>query len=62
MGHFHDDEHALRTGFLLGALMKGGIPASPISDDEGNYTSVILVYLQLEEGIPPIEIRVQVLG
>ena len=62
MGHFHDDEHALRMGMLMGSLMKADFSVTPIRDDEGNYTSVFIVHLPDEEGLPPIEIRVQVLG
>jgi len=60
--HFHDDEHALRMGMFMGTLMTAGVRFAPIIDDEGNYTSVLIAYLQVEEGVPPIEVRIQVLG
>lgn len=62
MGHFNDDLHALRTGFLLGTLMRAGIDCNPHTDDEGNYLPVVTIRLpEAVAGIPPIEVNIQVL-
>ena len=61
MAHFQDEIHALRTGFLYGLLMRGGIDFTPDKDDEGNYLPTLTIHMPDEEGLPPIEIHVQVL-
>ena len=61
MGYFLDDQHALRTGFLLGTLMKAGIEVSPDVDGDGNYTDELTVRLPDDDGLPPVTIRIKVL-
>ncbi len=40
-----DGTHALRAGFVFGALMKAGLQAEPEVDDEGNFTSILKLTL-----------------
>jgi hypothetical protein len=61
MAHFQDDFHALRCGFLYGILMRAGVPFTPDKDDDGNYLPTLTIRIPDEKGLPPIEIRVQVL-
>lgn len=63
LGHFADETHALRTGLLIGTLMKAGIHIRPETDDDGNYLSRIAIELPpLEELAPPVEIWIKVLS
>jgi len=57
-GNFEDDTHALRTGMLIGALIKAGIKVIPDMDDEGNYTPYMTI--TLDDAIPlfPIKLRI----
>ena len=43
---FETPEHALRTGMLLGFLMKQGIRVEPVIDDQGNYTPQLIIWLE----------------
>lgn len=43
--NFQDDTHALRTGMLMGMLLKAGITVVPETDDEGNYTDRLIITL-----------------
>ena len=58
--HFQDDDHALRTGMLLGFLMRAGIPAYPEMDDDGNYTSRIQITAAIGPN-EPVRIAIEVL-
>lgn len=42
-GNFESDSHALRTGMLLGELMKLGVTVAPDVDDDDDYTDVIML-------------------
>lgn len=42
-GNFRDANHALQTGMLVGVLIKHGIRAWPMFDDQGDYTDEIVV-------------------
>ena len=57
--YWASDDHALRAGFLIGALLKSGIDAYPNVDDEGNYTNVIVV--KLDEADPEMLVKITVL-
>ena len=58
--HFQDDDHALRTGMLLGLLMKSGIPAYPEMDDDGNYTPRIQITAAIGPN-EPVRVTIEVL-
>lgn len=49
--YFKSDGHALRTGMLMGTLVKAGIRCEPVTDDEGNYTPDIIIHLDDETHI-----------
>jgi len=57
--YWASDDHALRAGFLIGALIHAGIDAYPNVDDEGNYTNVIVV--KLDEADPEMMVKISVL-
>lgn len=56
--NFANDSHALRTGMLLGLLLKSGITVWPGTDDEGNYTDTITVVL--DNTLPLFTTKVEV--
>ena len=59
MGNFASDQQALRTGFVLGALAKAGIPAYPETDDDGDYIPAI--HVRIDVGDPePIDVVLEV--
>jgi hypothetical protein len=59
VGNFANDDHALMTGFLIGALQRAGIPAYPTMDDAGNY--IPTVRLRLDVGHPkPVDLEIEV--
>jgi len=39
--NFISDRHALFVGWVLGIAVRNGVPASPVFDDDGNYTDRI---------------------
>ena len=41
--NFNSDEHALKTGYLVGLLVKHGIAVQVMMDDEGNYTDKVTI-------------------
>jgi hypothetical protein len=61
MAHFLNDDHALVTGMFLGMLMKVGIPAYPLMDDEGNYMPTIRMRLDIGHS-KPVDVLVEVKG
>lgn len=61
MSHFASDDHALVTGVLAGLLIKSGIPAYPQMDEEGNYTPVIHIRLDVGHA-RPIDVELEVRG
>jgi hypothetical protein len=54
-----DQNHALLCGMVWGAFMKAGIPAFPVVDDDGDYTSDIQVNLSDVLG-EPLQVTVTV--
>jgi len=61
-GHFADDDHAMRAGFLIGTLMKAGVHIIPDTDEEGNYMPTMAIQIPpFAEWLKPIEIWVKVL-
>jgi hypothetical protein len=54
-----DQNHALLTGMVWGAFMKAGIPAFPVLDSDGDYTSDIQVNLSEVVG-EPLQVTVTV--
>jgi hypothetical protein len=58
--HFQDDEHALKTGMFIGVMMKAGIPAAPVTDEDGNYTSRIQIRLAIGPH-EPVNVEVEVM-
>ena len=61
MANFVNDDHALVTGMLLGLLLKSGIPAYPGMDEDGNYTSVIRIRLDIGHA-KPVDVELEVKG
>jgi len=58
--HFSSDVHAMATGMLLAYLLKADVQAYPIMDDEGNYTPVIRIRLDMGHvELTDIEIEVK---
>jgi hypothetical protein len=58
--NFQSDFHALKCGMVIGALMKAGIPAYPETDDNGDYTNII--HMRLDMGDPqPVDVDIEVL-
>lgn len=58
---FADSDHALATGFVVGALAKSGIQFNIVRDTLGNYKPFIeLVILEPGE-VEPIRVTVQVM-
>jgi hypothetical protein len=39
----YDDRHALYVGWVLGMGMRHGVPLSPIINDDGDYTSSLIL-------------------
>ena len=37
--------HALYTGWVLGLMMKAGLPVEPVIDTDGNYTNRVILDL-----------------
>ena len=58
--YFTNDDHALRTGMLVGTLMKAGIDAYLSVDDDGNFLNEIVVNLE-SDVVDPIKVRISVL-
>lgn len=58
---FEDDNHALKCGFLMGALMNAGVKFNGVYDDGGNYKPFLEIVIPDEEGIPPVRITIRVL-
>jgi len=54
--NFESPEHALHAGMLLGEMMKKGIVAHPVVDEENDFTDVII--LAFPDGL---EVAVRVL-
>lgn len=52
---FADANHALKTGMVLGVLLRNGIDALPGIDEDGDYTNVV------EFSHEDVQFRVQVL-
>jgi hypothetical protein len=59
---FESDDHALKTGFLIGQLLKAGIKCNMVRDDAGNYKPLIEIVIPEEGEIEPVRITVKVLG
>ena len=58
--NFDDYDHALKVGMVIGALMKAGIMAYPETDEDGDYTAV--VSMRIDMGDPqPIDVQIKVL-
>ena len=49
--NFETDDQAWHTGFFLGELMKHGVEARPVLDDNGNYTPHVLVKMDMGESL-----------
>jgi hypothetical protein len=51
VGHrgFVDDQHALLTGMVAGALLGADLNARPVRDAEGNYTAEVRLRLPAAE-------------
>lgn len=62
MANFQDDDHAFRTGMLIGALMKAGIQVIVEIDDEQNYTNRLTVVLPGDRFVDEISVHVKVLA
>jgi hypothetical protein len=52
MGNFVDNDHALVTGFVVGTLMRAGISAYPVVDNNGDYIPVIRMRLDVGDTQP----------
>jgi hypothetical protein len=61
-GYFASDDHALLTGFVIGAMMKAGITVRPETDENGNFLPKLTIQLPaLEELGAPIDVCIRVL-
>jgi hypothetical protein len=59
---FESDDHALKTGYLVGYLLREGIKFNLIRDDAGNYKPLIEIVIPEEGEVEPLRITVKVLG
>lgn len=62
MANFQDDDHALRTGMLIGALMKAGIQVIVEIDDEQNYTNNLTIVFPGDRFVDEFAVHVKVLA
>jgi hypothetical protein len=60
MANFQDFDHALKTGILIGTLLKAGLNANMARDDEGNYMPFIDIVIQEEAEIEPTRVRIEI--
>lgn len=37
--NFVNDNHVLYAGWVMGTMVKAGLPFAPVRDDQGNYTN-----------------------
>lgn len=49
MANFQNDDQAIHAGLLLGLLMRHGVEAQPVLDDDGNYTPHMLIKIDMGE-------------
>jgi len=56
--NFASDNHALYFGWILGLMVKSGLPVQPVVDDDGNYTNRVL--LDLAGGLPQVQLLIPV--
>ena len=61
MAHFQDDQHALHTGMLVGALMKAGIMVIMGLDDEQNYTNDLTLIFPGDRFVDELAVHIKVL-
>ena len=61
LNNFDNDVHALKAGMVIGKLMGLGVMVWPEIDDDGDYTDTIQMRLQLDQGEPPVDVRLKVL-
>jgi hypothetical protein len=59
---FESDDHALKTGYLIGYLIRQGIKFNIVRDDLGNYKPLIELVIPEEGETEPLRITVRVLG
>ena len=53
---FVDDRHTLYVGWVLGLAIKHDLDASPVFDDDGNYTDRLIIGVgnrQITVVVPP---------
>ena len=55
--NFDSDEHALRTGLMIGLLRCAGLEASMTVDTQGKFTPVIMIMTQ--DGKFEVEMRAE---
>lgn len=56
--YFENDQHALQTGMLIGALIGKGIEVRPEMDDEGHYTGPLAIYFSNDDEMIVVFVKV----
>ena len=51
--NFTSDRHAFYAAWVLGEMLRSGVPVSPVRDDDGNYTNRVTVHPPLGGDNPP---------
>lgn len=59
--NFLDPQHAVETGMLVGTLLRYGVGVEPVRDNEGDYTPMLWVTLDLG-GEPDRAVKVMVIA
>lgn len=59
---FEDDDHALKTGFLVGTLLRAGVQCNLVRDDLGNYKPLLNIVIPEDGEIEPVRITVRVVA
>jgi hypothetical protein len=51
--NFVSDNHTLYAGWVLGEMLRSGLPVEPVLDPNGNYTNRVLIRPPLGGDLPP---------
>jgi hypothetical protein len=63
IGYFRDEYHAIKTGMLIGTLMKADVITRPETDEDGNFMPKIMIELPATDSYgPPTLIWIRVLS
>lgn len=59
MSNFANEDHAMLTGVVLGTLLKSGISALPVWDNEGFHTPCIRILIEAGH-LEPLEVLIEI--